>query len=644
MKTDSIEVGRVLQDNRRFTVPIYQRQYAWNEDRLLPLWEDLVSKADELLEGPPKFQHYMGALILAPGADGYSVGRISSVQVVDGQQRLTTFQLFLAALRHVATEWKQEAIVKALDVYLFNDERSAEPNAALADRLKLVPTPADRTIFRDLLTEQFSTVRARHPDAFYKNGKVIKGRAPRALLAYLYFRDKIDHYATWGSTEPDDEEELDVAALTASLTKTDPASASRLQALADALLIQFKLVIINLEEGDDAQVIFETLNSRGEPLLAMDLVRNNIFHRAEAQGEEPEKLFETRWKPFDRPFWKDHAPRAKPKRPRIDHFLSYALTAQTGEETSLRELYAEYRAFAQPRGNPRFETVSEELDALLQFNPVYEALEKGTGDADVAWLGRKLATWEVGTVYPLVFATAVADIAEAEKRAIYRLIYSYIVRRAICNLTAKNMNKNFTRIVAIFKQRGASLDALRTSFSGQTGPAVRFPDDTELADAIAIQPIYQNIRRADRLVDILWELERATRSKFQVDDKRPNFLSVEHVLPQTWTTHWPLPDGRSVPATRIAVDEDMGIAMRNRDAHKHRLGNLTLVTTPLNSSMQNQSFDAKRKRLAKSLVALNTAIADADAWDENAISDRGSELAALALSIWPHPDNWDGSN
>ena len=636
MKTDSIEVGRVLQDPRRLTVPIYQRQYAWKEDRLQPLWEDLVSKADELLEGPPKFQHYMGALILAPGSDGYSLGRISSVQVVDGQQRLSTFLLFLAALRHVATEWKQEGIVKALDVYIFNDERSAEADATLADRLKLVPTPADRSIFRDLMTESFATVRTRHSHAFYKNGNIIKGQAPRALLAYLYFREKIDHYAAWGSDDQDDDS-LNVERMAAAMTKNDPTAGTRLQALADALLIQFKLVIINLEEGDDAQVIFETLNSRGEPLLAMDLVRNNIFHRAEAQGEQAEGLFETRWKPFDQHFWKEDAPRAKPKRPRIDHFLSYALTAQTGEETSLRELYAEYRAYARPKGKARFATVGEELDALLRFNPVYEALEKATGDADVAWLGRKLATWEVATVYPLVFATAVAEMDDIEKRAIYRLIYSYIVRRAICNLTAKNMNKNFTRIVAIFNERGASLESFRASFAGQSGPAVRFPDDSELQAAIASQPIYDNILRSERKIDILWELEKAVRSKFQVDDKRPNFLSVEHVLPQTWTTHWPLSDGRTVPATRIPADEDMAVAMRHRDTHRHRLGNLTLVTTPLNSSMQNQAFDAKRDRLGKSLMALNTAIAELPGWDEAAIVQRGTDLATLAVDIWPHP-------
>ena len=367
-------------------------------------------------------------------------------------------------------------------------------------------------------------------------------------------------------------------------------------------------------------------------------MRNNIFHRAEVQGDKPEGLFETRWKPFDSLFWKEDAPRAKPKRPRIDYFLSYALTAQTGEETSLRELYAEYRAFARPKGKARFATVGEELDALLRFNPVYEALEKGTGDADVAWLGRKLAIWEVATVYPLVFATAVADIDDSDKRSIYLLIYSCIVRRAICGLTGKNMNKSFTRIVSIFNDRGASLESFRASFAGQSGPAVRFPDDAELLEAIAIQPIYQNILRADRLTDILWELEKAVRSKFQVDDKRPGFLSIEHVLPQTWTTHWPLPDGRTVPGNRIAADEEMAVAMRHRDAQQHRLGNLTLVTTPLNSSMRNQGFDAKRERLGKSLMALNTGIAESAAWDEEAIVKRGVELGKLAVRIWPHPN------
>ena len=236
-----------------------------------------------------------------------------------------------------------------------------------------------------------------------------------------------------------------------------------------------------------------------------------------------------------------------------------------------------------------------------------------------------------------MFATAVAGIDEEEKKSIYRLIYSYIVRRAICGLTAKNLNKNFTRIVMQFREHGVSLGTFRASFADQTGPAVRFPSDAEFVEAIINQPVYETILRADRLIDI-WELEKATRSKFQVNDKRPDFLSIEHVLPQSWTPFWPLPDGRLVPPIRIPLDEAMATAIRRRDSHRHQLGNLTLVTTPLNSSMQNQGFDRKRERLSKSLVALNNVIAEGAVWDEAAIAERGRKLAGMALTIWPHPD------
>ena len=93
------QVISVLGDQKRFVVPIYQRRYSWRDDRLAAFWEDVVAKAEEVLEGRPKFSHYMGALILAPGANGYTIGATPRVQVVDGQQRLTTFQLFLMALR-----------------------------------------------------------------------------------------------------------------------------------------------------------------------------------------------------------------------------------------------------------------------------------------------------------------------------------------------------------------------------------------------------------------------------------------------------------------------------------------------------------------------------------------------------------------
>jgi hypothetical protein len=412
--------------------------------------------------------------------------------------------------------------------------------------------------------------------------------------------------------------------------------------LLEALLHHLKLVVITLDESDDAQVIFETLNSRGEPLLAMDLVRNNIFHRAEAQGEKAEKLFLTKWQPLDGQFWKNDSPRAKPRRPRIDHFLSHALTAQTGEETSLRELYAEYRAFARPKGQPRFPTVEGELDALLQFAPIYRALEGELAvpgeerDERLTSLGRKLATWEVSTAYPLVFCIAGSDATSDVKAELYRLIYSYIVRRAICGLTAKNLNKNFHRIVAHLLRNGVSVESFAAAMSDQTGSTVRYPDDVEVKTAVKTVPLYRNILRSERLQDILWELETALRTKFTVSAPRPELMSVEHVLPQSWPGNWRLPDGRKAPVDKLTgADKDMLTQIIARERLVHTLGNLTLITGPGNSAASNSAFEAKSEWLKRSLLALNEEILERPTWDELEIEARAARLGDLAVQIWP---------
>ena len=149
-----------------------------------------------------------------------------------------------------------------------------------------------------------------------------------------------------------------------------------------------------------AQVIFETLNSKGEPLLAMDLVRNNIFYRAEREEIEVNDLYTKLWGPFDDPWWREASPFARPRRPRIDHFLTHVLGAETGERISMRELYAEYRSFAIPKGKPRFVNVENELQLLGKYSPIYETLEDRRieePDRDLHCLGRKLAAWQVTT-------------------------------------------------------------------------------------------------------------------------------------------------------------------------------------------------------------------------------------------------------
>ncbi len=620
----------VLGDQRRFMVPIYQRRYGWAEARLAPFWDDVVAKAEEALEGKPRFSHYMGALILAPGGDGFTIGATPRVQVVDGQQRLTTFQLFLAALREVGDTLAGPEFRSVIGNYLYVTPMhgDTDPDA----RFRLVPTPEDRPVFHLIIETGLEGVRARHPEWFFQNGNP-RESSPHAVRALTFFVGRILTYAQFGLL--DDEAEPAPAA-------DEPAGTPRrrLQALLEALLNHLKLVVITLSETDDAQVIFESLNSQSEPLLAMDLVRNNIFHRASAQGESVEALFEAKWRPFDQDagFWKADSPRTKPKRPRIDHFLSHALTAQTGVEISLRELYAEYRAFTQPKGKPRFETVEAELDALIVYAPIYRTLEAGRGDAALARLGAKLNLWAVSTAYPLVFRIATSGAAAAEKAELYALIYSYLVRRALCGLTPKALNKTFARLTGAMIKDGVSAATFAAAFAGQRGDTIRFPADAELRAGIRNKPIYELIRRKERIVDLLWDLECASRSKYSVQTPRPADLSVEHILPQAWTAHWSLPDGRTAPADKLTgADETMLAGIHVRDAALQTLGNLTLVTVPCNGTASNKGFDAKKLWLKDSLLALNLSVLEHATWDEPAIARRADALADLAVVVWPGP-------
>ena len=306
MQADDHPVEVILKEARRFMVPLYQRKYQWADERIFPFWEDVEVKASEVLEGEGKFQHYMGALILSPVGEAAQIAVTPKVQVVDGQQRLTTFQLFLAALREIARQHNCDALIKHVAVYLFNELKSKGKDPLT--RFKLTPTPSDRGVFHDIIDKEYQFVRLKYT-RYYWGHSVPKNTPFRALRAYEVFRQKIEHFANYGSTnavEEDDETVLQ--------DETDTAAAieTRLEALLTALLVRMKLVVIMLDEGDDAQVIFETLNSKSEPLLAMDLVRNNIFHRAEKEDASIDELYRELWDPFDDPWWRNPAPSARP--------------------------------------------------------------------------------------------------------------------------------------------------------------------------------------------------------------------------------------------------------------------------------------------------------------------------------------------
>jgi hypothetical protein len=191
---------------------------------------------------------------------------------------------------------------------------------------------------------------------------------------------------------------------------------------------------------------------------------------------------------------------------------------------------------------------------------------------------------------------------------------------------------------------GVSVDSFRAGFADQQGDAVRFPDDTELIAAIKSGPVYHMLSRKDRLAELLWDLEVATRDKFSVATPRPPDMSVEHIMPQAWRNHWTLADGRRVPKdTLTGVDNAMQREIQTRDGALHTLGNLTLITVPGNTVASDSEFSEKAPWLAKSLLALNLEILETDrtreklALDVERILNRSLVLAVRAIAVWPVP-------
>jgi hypothetical protein len=207
-------------------------------------------------------------------------------------------------------------------------------------------------------------------------------------------------------------------------------------------------------------------------------------------------------------------------------------------------------------------------------------------------------------------------------------------------LTANNYNRLVPRLVAKMKADLAQVDdALLTALSGGEGEISRWPGDEEFRDFLVHRDFYGSVSRP-RLVMALAAVEASLYSNRTDIPDLADDLSLEHLIPQDWEDHWPLTAADGAPLE----GEELEAATAQRWTRIHRLGNLTIVTSPLNSSLSNGAWGAKRKALNEhSKLLLNARLAEHDTWDEHAIDKHGAWLAERLVEIWPGPDqaNWE---
>jgi hypothetical protein len=464
--------------------------------------------------------------------------------------------------------------------------------------LKLLPTNADRLAF-EAAVDHDGIAPATLP----------KGDSGHILTAYAFFRKSIDEWVN------------------------DPADgvdqAGKLNALATTLWSLLRMVVIALEPGDDAQIIFETLNARGTPLLAADLVKNYLFRQIQTVNGPAvaEDAYHRMWGEFDKRYWREEIGQGRSRRPRIDVLLTHWLVLRIEDEVSFQAVYANFRAYA--------DKIKDALGLLTDLDAtaeIYARFDEYDPFGPEGTFFHRLEVMETTTFVPVVLRIfgpgGIVD--PKERRRALAAIESWLVRRMICRKTTKNYNTVALNLLKTLAGRQAAADDIVGFLLELSGESQIWPSDDEVRDAARATPFYTSLTRR-RLRMVLDAIEASMHGPKVGPYMDRDRLTIEHILPQAWDSNWPLPPGIDPLQAQI-----------ERDTAKHRLGNLALVTQALNSALSNAPWisdgPSKRAELAKySQYLVNKDAITSPEWDEQRIRDRGEGFATSIIQIWPKP-------
>lgn len=607
MRADTLTLKALFQKDVRYVIPTFQRPYVWNQDdQWEPFWNDVRNTAERYLDELARNQqnraraeektgtHFMGAVVLQQQLT--AAADVETRSVIDGQQRLTTAQILIDATQEVFETGGAEAAARRMSRMVLNDFAEAD------ERFKLWPTGLDREPFR-------AAMKNGAPTDMYRESLIVK--------AHDFFSLQVREWVQAALTEKD---------------KTD-----RVQALEAAILGLIEMVVIDLASTDEPSVIFETLNARGTPLLASDLVKNFVMYTAQNTGVDAEELHRQQWMGFETSWWRKEIRQGRIVRPRLDVFLNYWLVMETAKEVKSHEVFPQFRRYVESEEN----TVVDIVGKLRCVGETYQGFEEFPPTSRTGTFFYRWRTVDAGTTTPLLlwlFSQPEGALSEEHRLQAIAGIESYLVRRMICRMTTKDYNRLFLELMSRLHRatpRGA-LDALVQFLSEQTSESRRWPTDSDVEQAVFDLPLYRLLTRA-RLRMVLEAIEEHLRSHYAEEPyvtRGP--LTIEHVMPRGWREKdWPLPES-----------PDFVQAARERERLLHSLGNLTLVTGRLNPKLSNAPWTEKRRILDKhTVLRLNRDLLigfQQTEWGEATIRERGAGLAEAVKEIWPLPPTQGG--
>jgi uncharacterized protein with ParB-like and HNH nuclease domain/predicted transport protein len=432
MEAKQVNLLTFLQRPNQFVIPIYQRTYSWTTKQRTQLWDDILRvAADEAIPA-----HFLGSIVYVQEGV-YHVATVPELLVIDGQQRLATLSLLLAALGRAmegrgatASSWQ-----KIASYYLFNTLETGN------GRYRLLLTKGDQETLICLL-----------------EGRDLPLTASSQLVDnYRFFEDQIKKTT------------LDLDALYRGIGK---------------------LIIVDIaldRHYDNPQLIFESLNSTGLDLSQADLIRNYVLMGC-APGLQTE-LYETYWFPMEQGFGgADNASL-------FDRFMRDFLTIETrGQIPNIGEVYENFKVYAGTKPG----AVREMLARVYHYSKLFVKLVYARDeDADVALAMGDINTLHVEVAYPFLMEVLEDQraglLTKSELVVILRLVESYVFRRAICGIPTNSLNKTFANLAREITKSAyvESVEAallLKDSYK-------RMPSDDEFQRELMVKELYHFARR-----------------------------------------------------------------------------------------------------------------------------------------------------
>jgi len=498
-----------------------------------------------------KAEHFFGSFVSMPVPS--SASKVAKYIIIDGQQRLVTVFLFLTALGNRIKELdpKSDKKDEIYELYLINKYYPE-------DKYKIVPTEADKKLFFNLIEGEELTEDGDH----------------KIIDAYRFFEDELSQI-------------VDI---------------DKLLALKEAIMLRFPIVDIRLEDRDDPYLIFETINATGTPLTQADLIRNYLFMRI--HPERQQDVYEKIWFSMQQNLGDS-----------LEDFIRHYL-AKDGNIPAFNRIYSTFKENADKEANNEDDVIEIIKDLKKYAGYYYKFLyPEKENDKILRDFLEKFDILGVSTSYPLLLRLyddyAVGRLTRDEFSDCLKAIEIYIVRRAVCGISAQALNKYFPTIYKSLNKNDIA-ESLKKTLQTVTGTR-EMPDDEEFIKCLRERNLYGN----KILRYLLEEIERYD-NKEVVDFAD---LQIEHVMPQTLSDEWKNMLG---PNWELIHRKYLGT-----------LGNLTL--TGYNPEYSNKPFTEKRdmeKGFKESGLRINRDLAKLNKWTEEEIIKRAENLAGVALKIW----------